>query len=170
MTQQERSIEIKEKIFALYWGQEVSKHTELNGEAQKVGLDNFREAEWRYLELKPLSSITDEDAAIIAMLLVQWPDSMVKLTAKDVEVRSRRDGDHNWDIVVIEFSGTNKWCIKYRHNDFMGWRDSNGRCESTLFNHSQVTDFLRSRGYALPAFGFTVEELVQAGIFKIKEA
>lgn len=29
-------------------------------------------------------------------------------------------------------------------------------------------DFLRSRGYALPAYGYTVEQLVSAGIFQLK--
>lgn len=30
-------------------------------------------------------------------------------------------------------------------------------------------DMLRSKGYALPAFGYSVDELVGAGVFKIKE-
>lgn len=32
-----------------------------------------------------------------------------------------------------------------------------------------IADFLRSRGYALPAFGFTVDELVEVGVFKLKQ-
>lgn len=32
-----------------------------------------------------------------------------------------------------------------------------------------AADYLRSKGYALPAFGYSVDELVGAGVFKIKE-
>lgn len=31
------------------------------------------------------------------------------------------------------------------------------------------SDFLRSRGYALPAFGYSVEDLINANIFKLKQ-
>ena len=37
--------------------------------------------------------------------------------------------------------------------------------------HSQpAADYLRSKSYALPAFGYTVEELVEDGIFKLTAA
>ncbi len=32
-----------------------------------------------------------------------------------------------------------------------------------------VIDYLRSKGYALPAFGYTVDQLIEENIFKIKE-
>lgn len=44
-------------------------------------------------------------------------------------------------------------------------------CKYTAENnkHYEVIDFLRSRGYALPAYGHSVDELINEGIFKLKE-
>lgn len=35
-------------------------------------------------------------------------------------------------------------------------------------NIIEIIDFLRSKGYALPCMGYTVEQLVEAGIFTLK--
>lgn len=43
-----------------------------------------------------------------------------------------------------------------------------GRKFSMLFNGTHIVDFLRSRGYALPAYGYSVDDLVEDGIYKIK--
>lgn len=39
----------------------------------------------------------------------------------------------------------------------------------TKYWYQDEADYLRSKGYALPAFGYSVDELVEAGVFKIKE-
>ena len=36
-------------------------------------------------------------------------------------------------------------------------------------NVLEVADFLRSRGYALPAYGYSVDDLVNEGVFKLTD-
>lgn len=54
----------KQQFFALYWGQEVLKSLKNNGNygTYPVGFGNSYYNELDYLELKPLSKISDEDA------------------------------------------------------------------------------------------------------------
>lgn len=165
----ENTIENKAKFFALYWGQEVVKDSLNNSDKCSVefSLSEGIHIEG-YLELTPLSQISDEDAAEIAMLLVQWNPSMSRLKPGDIIVIGRKDGDHVWDKIVLEFKGSFKYTIKYRDNDWVGWIDGNSRCEWTLWNHSQVTDYLRSKGYALPYMGLSVEKLIEYNWVKLK--
>lgn len=117
--------EINARVFALYFGQSVGlmfmpPHIHMAGKPLTVYGPQFNAlVEKGYsscLEVKPLSSITDEDAAELNAM-------------------------HNWTKGV---HGTKHW-------------------------YQDEADFLRSKGYALPAFGYSVDELVEAGVFKIKE-
>lgn len=117
--------ENKAKFFAQYWNQEVIDHEDYNregclkvsGEMIRICYDDY------YLLLKPLSSISDEDAEII-----------------DLESE-----DYN----------ENGWWDK--HGNFYWW------------SYADV-DYLRSKGYALPWMGLSVEEMVEAGWIKLTES
>lgn len=37
-----------------------------------------------------------------------------------------------------------------------------------LQKYSVLVDYLRAKGYALPAFGFTIQELIDTGVFRFK--
>lgn len=70
--QKATNLNLKAKFFALYWGQEIIK---FNKETKQEGvfvLDELKIQkeiiEHTYLELKPLSNISDEDAIQIALL------------------------------------------------------------------------------------------------------
>lgn len=56
--------ENKAKFFALYWGQKVYRNPEVRGFESTVGgsISDERVPKTGYLELKPLSDISDEDA------------------------------------------------------------------------------------------------------------
>lgn len=135
--------EIKAKMFALYWGQDVVK----SGRAEDDRTYNVQGAniedifsngesvlDKSYLELKPLSQITDEDA---------------------IECGFTTCTDENSANYSMSPSGC---FVDYLHND-------------NIFNVLDLfgIDFLRSRGYALPAFGHSVSDLVGHGVFKIVE-
>jgi hypothetical protein len=106
--------ENKAKFFALYWGQEI-----LNDGIETGGNVGDCEEEM-FLLLKPLSSISDEDAEFIDL----------------------QSEDYNED----------------------GWFDGEG-----IFYYwaSVDVDYLRSKGYALPWMGLSVEEMVQADWIKL---
>ena len=64
--------ELKARFFAQYWGQEVLRftHPNLLDDIWRVNeLEDDLAGRYGYLELKPLSSITDEDAAEVARLM-----------------------------------------------------------------------------------------------------
>lgn len=167
----ENTLENKAKFFAQYWGQDVYTKESYNGEGglQKIQPFHFSTGmiEDGYIELKPLSSISDEDAITIAMLLVNWQPSMSKLSK--INIRSRQDGDHVWDELILEFTSSFNYTVRYRGGDWLGWINSNGRCEWTLFNHLKVYDYLRSKGYALPYMGLSVEQQIEYGWVKLTE-
>lgn len=123
----------KEQIFALYWMQRVGatgsgRHEILCDEDFIPYLEDDSQL---HLELKPLSSITDEDC-MEALRIFNEVDAST--SPQDVANPTLEDFKTNIeDITVI----------------------------------APITDYLRSRGYALPAFGHPVEELVSEGIFKL---
>lgn len=138
--------EIKAKIFALYWGQEIMVWFYTGGEKAKslckVAGNHMKSyyIERGCLEVKPLSSITDEDAIEVAKLM-GWNRVLPPNTEGHPLDFSVSVYDFNW--------------IKNKANDLSKYP-------------IQVTDYLRSKGYALPAFGYSVDELVEAGVFKLK--
>jgi len=145
--------EIKARIFALYWGQRVWMRPHTNGETGHLYINTDTVSAKRlnihsdYLSLFSLSSITDEDAEVIAGRV--WTDESIKNGNRISDVKKWIEGvfgsgtlySWEWDIL----------------DDFTK--------EDELF----AVDYLRSQGYALPAFGYSVDDLVEAGVFKLKE-
>ncbi|WP_284464864.1 hypothetical protein [Chryseobacterium sp.] len=126
----ENTLENKAKFFAQYWGQNVMMWNEADSNShQKIGVSYMTKygVSNRRLELKPLSSITDEDYKFIMNDKVMNPDL--------------ENGD---PLFTFAIGGL-------RMSDLT------------------TTDFLRSKGYALPWMGLSVEKLVEYGWIKLKE-
>lgn len=174
------TLENKAKFFALYWGQMNAKITTGSSTHKKgtihivdknvlQSVESEKLFKHKYsLELIPISSISDEDACHIAMLLVDWQTSMSKLKPEDIKVRGREDSDHVWDELVMDFTGVFKYTVRYRGGDFMTWIESRSSCEWNTYNHQHVYDYLRSKRYAIPWMGLSVKELVNRGWVKLK--
>lgn len=126
--------EIKQRIFALYWGQKVCRavYPHEGEHIDKVGQWNIHHI--TNLELSPLSSITDEDAIEV---MLNGGRNTYKTNLETIIGR----------LKTIGYIDVDKW-------DYFP---------------ISVWDYLRSKGYALPAFGYSVDELVEVGVFKIKE-
>lgn len=136
--------EIKARVFALYWGQAIINAEGLSKLKRMDELNPIREGD--FLEVKPLSAITDEDAKAIARRV--WTDEIVgKVQIDDVK---------RWIKGIFLDGNLYSWEWD-RVDDF------------TKDDEFFAIDYLRSKGYALPAFGFSVNELVEAGIFKLQE-
>lgn len=117
----------KEKFFAQYWGQKVGK---TDYESQLWINERFLNS-ISFLQLKPLSSITDEDAIEVSKI---WGS----------KVESKILGN----IIAIRI-GT--------------------KAESEVRNSIGVIDFLRSKSYALPYMGLSVETMIEYGWIKLTQ-
>ncbi|MDV3536821.1 hypothetical protein CMU91_14980 [Elizabethkingia anophelis] len=138
----ENTLENKAKFFALYYGQEV-KRSYLPEQTSLQVID--RDVFWighliinGYLELKSIEDITDEDAYFIGALF-GWE-----------EVTSNRD--------TIIYNGRQ---IK----DYINYHP-NSHCD--IQKYYQLLDYFRSKGYALPWMGLSVEKLIEYGWVKLK--
>lgn len=132
--------ENKAKFFALYWGQKIKIAVRKDGEWElRVGEDvpGFNSSTiTQYLELKPLSRITDEDLISVASIVF------------DPFYEGLRTIKIGKEIVSYIF------------------KDANG---NGYQKHApQIADYLRSKGYALPYMGLTVEEMESAGWLKLQ--
>lgn len=146
--------EIKEKIFALYFGQRVAKCEPEDVLLEVVGdiydIPHLVRMEW-FIELKSLSTITNEDAIGVAKIMYG------------------PDGDFD-----IEFNSSGLTSVSpfglpcYTDTINICWDGNISYERAKSLQVIEATDYLRSKGYALPAFGYSVDELVEAGVFKLK--
>lgn len=102
-----------------------------------------------YLILKPLSSISDEDAIDGAIIL--------QGIKKDNEILDIKRYDDFISFSIIHNGCNFKTCYSFFYQ---------ASKPATL--SQKYVDFLRSRGYALPFMGLSVEELVDRGWVKLK--
>lgn len=119
--------EIKARVFALYWGQPIINAEGLTKLKRMDELNPLRSGD--YLEVKSLSSITDEDAIEVSNIC-----------------KSKYTGEMDERVENIK-----KWARMYARGSL------------------EISDYLRSKGYALPYMDWSVDELVAEGVFKMKE-
>lgn len=146
------NLENKSKFFAQYWGQKILMAT-INGGGFKAYPIQSSEMHDHYfthecwLELKPLSSITDEDAI--------W-------------VSNRATGRISGHTYVIEKSATNNVLSITATNPRYEIAEQTWGC-GTNWLPSEISDYLRFKGYALPWNGITVEQQIEFGWIKLKD-
>lgn len=129
----QNTIENKAKFFAQYWWQEVFVLKEQNYRITKSRFNAETFSQKPFISLKPLSSISDEDAIEVSTI---WGS----------DVKSKITGG----IIVSRILSA----------------DSSGE----MRNVCGVIDFLRSRGYALPWMGVSVEQQIEWGWVKLSNA
>lgn len=155
----------KVKFFAQYWGQKVFVNPILTPEpVSNTYIFEYLEPEdieQEYLELKPLSSITDEDAYQVA-----------RIVSPMLFEGNGENGGHFIDrseplwhsikhkkkvmMVDIDFDG---YVFEYRDDEEGYTRPSYSLAGA---------DYLRSKGYAMPYMGLSVEKLQEYGWVKLK--
>lgn len=112
------------------------------------------------LEFKPLSAITDEDALELATLMnppfgFSANSTVIKTKLKTTVI----NGNHSLDIGFKVDTLSKGFILKYENKP-----------QSMFANEGIIfCDFLRSKGYALPWMGLSVENLVEYGWIKIKD-
>lgn len=142
----ENTLENKAKIFAQYFGQKIlyildEDYPKLNNIPHLIEglslyniLDNRFNPHSYYIELKLLSSISDEDAIEL------WD----KLYPKSNRANAEK--------IYAVFSS-----IVKDYNDY------------SFFECQIIIDFLRSKGYALPYMGLSVEQQIEYGWVRLSE-
>lgn len=125
--------ENKAKFFALYWGQKVAEnpigYLIVNGTTLDYIHTNSMDC---ILNLKPLSSISDEDAIEVARIAGVGED----------DINTGLKPDFRESIIAI--------------------------LDENMYP-LEISDFLRSRSYALPWMGLSVDEMVEAGWIRLPQ-
>ena len=156
----QNTLENKSKFFAQYWGQHVLYFSsDFLRKIDNLTLDSIENDD--FLELKPLSQISDEDAINVAKLV----------SPMLFEGRGKNGGHY------IDKSETWWYSVKHNGKTLMVDIDLDGY----IFEYDEVeeykrpsrsligTDYLRSKGYALPWMDLSVEDLVEYGWVKLKK-
>ncbi len=129
--------DLKRIFFALYYGQEVAFVPSYSDRNNLIKSKVFSFKEIEYLELKPLSKITDED-------IKQWAYLLFKSEFKIIELYQNAS-----DVWVI----FNEIGVPF----LIQPQDCN----------AMQIDYLRSKGYALPFMEYSIEDLVNIGWVKL---
>ena len=156
----ENTLENKARFFAQYFGQHVLYFSsDFLRKIDNLTLDSIEDDD--FLELKPLSLISDEDAINVAKLV----------SPMLFEGRGKNDGHY------IDKSETWWYSVKHNGKTLMVDIDLDGY----IFEYDEVeeykrpsrsligTDYLRSKGYALPWMDLSVEDFIEYGWVKLKE-
>ena len=156
----ENTLENKAKFFAQYWGQHVLYFSsDFLRKIDNLTLDSVENDD--YLELKPISQISNNDAIEVAKLV----------SPMLFEGRGKNGGHY------IDKSEIGWYSVKHEGKTLMVDIDLDGY----VFEYDEIdeykrpsrsligTDYLRSKGYALPYIDLSVEDLVEYGWIKLKE-
>lgn len=161
--------ENKARFFALYWGQEVLQDYGRKGNVNTYTieyLDGDRSNQW--IILKPLSKISDEDAVEVAKIMAA--SSSVYFAYEKTEWGVDRKNATGRQVWVYEKNKSNNNSIAVCYINFSGSVYFNTENGVRLFTDDlSVYDYLRSRGYALPWMGISVEKQIEAGWVKLEE-
>ena len=146
----QNTLENKARFFAQYFGQHVLYFTsDFLRKINNLTLDSVENDD--YLELKPLSHISDED-------VIQGITYLYNITREALgEILEIKHYFTFSSITTIEIGCNFKTSRSIHH-----W-------SGTKKIGSFEADYFRSKGYALPYMDLSVEDLVEYGWVKLKE-
>lgn len=145
----ENTLENKAKFFGQYFGVHCLRHSDLqNISALPVMTPWNPGLHDEYLELTPLSQISDED--FIEIYKIKYPSNRTigveKLSMKEHKHEKYFDFQLKWENGGIWSTGP-----------------------ISAFVNINSVDTLRSKGYALPYLDLSVEDLIDYGWVRLKE-
>ena len=175
-------LEFRQRFFTQYWNQRVGGNDNwLHYVNSIVPISSHNLNAIDYLVLKPISSITDEDAIEVAKLVHQidsgWEVIKRYRPGKDFgSIHVERRGNIN-DIyhISIQFSTgeviANHHFLKTDTDDSASYKTNIGKINVTSQKpvpFYAIVDFLRKKKYAVPFDGYSVKELVESGLIKFE--
>ncbi len=145
----ENTLENKAKFFAQYWGQHLIIMGSFLRKIDNLTLDSIENDD--FLELKPLSQISDED-------VIQGITYLYNITREALgEILEIKHYDTFSSITTIGIGCNFKTSRSIHH-----WR-------GTKKIGSVEADYFRSKGYALHYMDLSVEDLIEYGWVKLEE-
>lgn len=150
----ENTLENKAKFFALYLNRK--KCIIRQGYINRDNIEPNGVDEYDSLELKHLSSITDEDAIEVAKIRFHYE----KYDEFEVSVKD------------VPFYKSVHVCTEKFHDTLYMPHDANDLESNVCDMHGSIThivDYLRSRGYLLPWMGLKPDEIIDYGWVKLKK-
>lgn len=157
-TNMENTLENKAKFFAQYFGQEVRIWKEMPENNCNVGYSALSSdaVNCSHLKLTPLSAITDDDKWELGIRVNCWNNSERKQ-----DWFTRKDDDfHRVHISQGEMFAS-------AIGKEFGWGMSHPFANNST-DILNAYDYLRSKGYALPFMGLSVEKQIEYGWIKLK--
>lgn len=144
----ENTLENKAKFFGQYAGQRICRYTDWMESGYHIPrIPDVQDNQ--HLELTPLSDITNEDA-------IEGSIKIQRLNVDNEIIEIKRY--NSFISFKIIHNGCNfKTCYSFHH-----W--ANNPYQLSL----EYCDYLRSKGYALPYMGLSVEKLIEYGWVKLK--
>lgn len=157
----------RERIFGLYAGQSIMASdcflTKQGSYRKEKPILQVAKIQGVFLHVKPLWEITKEDAMEAVFRFspyanyfrreINW--SFIK---KEKELEIVSTGERRFHFKMCFISGM---------IDFV--KTEQGEDLSNNLDHLSYFDYLRSKGYALPAFGYSVEELRAQSVFWLSD-
>ncbi len=135
---------IKEKIFAQYFGAEYQYKNNFGTYKDNVEFGHNTSShigQGAVLRLKPLSKITDEDVTGVINMGMDEPYDQLEIESKDN------------DSVCFSF------------------KPRRGGRISAILNYTELMfdsyQLLQSKGYAMPCLSYSVDDLVELGVYKL---
>lgn len=155
----------KARFFAQYYGQKVYRVEGKEGTCYLGGF-GLSNPELSHLLLKPLSSITDEDAILVTDIILGM--NVINRYATPWKV-TRDFAITGWPYIKVHHP-KNIYSLNIDCNlcvfDLYNMEDS---CTSEHdMKWCNVIDFLRSRGYALPYLNYSVQDLQDMNWIKLQ--
>ena len=146
----QNTLENKAKFFAQYWGQHVLYFSsDFLRKIDNLTLDSIENDD--FLELKPLSQISDED-------VIQGITYLYNITREELgEILEIKHYDTFSSITTIGIGCNFKTSRSIHH-----WK-------GTKKIGSVESDYFRSKGYALSYMDLSVKDLIEYGWIKLKE-
>ena len=174
----QNTLENKAKFFAQYWGQEVlitNPHVNQKNPFKCEQPYIYHNTDIAWLELTPLSQISDEDVNFVAKVCHQVPNL-------NFEIKRQDDILHATSMCKPGIE--RHICINFKYatiNCNIRIPDDNDKPVSYKVNIAEIhmnasrvvgyiqsLDYLRSKGYALPYMDLSVEDLVEYNWIKLK--
>lgn len=174
----ENTIKNKAKFFAQYWGQkvlrydvvdnEISEPTELNSLGSWTVKNSF-------IELIPLEEITDEDIIEVAKMAHERYNSHWTVRRDDdiIHVEHRDSYNMKYHISMLTKYATVNANMSIPNDDdtaVNNFKINIGEVNMSSTNpiaYIAIVDFLRSKGYAIPFGGLSIQKLLDYGWVKI---
>lgn len=146
----ENNLENKARFFAQYYGQSIQKDIELEGKYPLTISNISFEPEKCYLELKHISSITDEELFQVFKSL-ENEDYHMKEYGKIIKVEKLKNGEY-FNLKARIFCEKKNYILS-----------------TQIFYNRQQVDILRRLGFATPWEDLSIEDQISFGWVKLKE-